>query len=150
MPGSAAACPPELVHVAGQNSIQGYNLASLLVYPLQCSPQRKTLKLRGKLSLDFALEPVDLDYLPMGKRSKAERAAIKDDVRSVVVNPDNVSRFAPPVKQQRGRPARPPGGSGQPSDSDEPCVRAGRRMADGGDARLWRPFVMPRDLRCSA
>ena len=93
--GSSAAYPPELVRVTGQNSMQGYNLASLLVYPLQYRPQQKTLRFHSKLSLNLSLEPADLGYLPVGKRSKAKRAAVEDDVRSVVVNPDDVSRFAP-------------------------------------------------------
>ena len=93
--GSTAPYPPELVRVAGQNSMQGYNLASLLVYPLQYSPEQKTLKLHSKLLLDLSLQTADLGYLPVGKRSEARRAAVEDDVRSVVVNPDDVSRFAP-------------------------------------------------------
>jgi hypothetical protein len=93
--GSAAAYPPELVRVAGQNSMQGYNLASLLVYPLQYSPLQKTLRFHGRLSLDLSLEPADLGYLPAGRRSEERRRAVEADVRSVVVNPDDVSRFAP-------------------------------------------------------
>jgi hypothetical protein len=95
--GSAAAYPAELVRVAGQNSMQGYNLASLLIYPLQYSPQQKTLRFHSKLSLDLSLEPADLGYLPVGKRSEERRRAVEADVRSVVVNPDDVSRFAPPA-----------------------------------------------------
>jgi len=94
--GSAAPYPPGLVRVAGQNSMQGYNLASLLVYPLQYSPQPKTLKFHRRLTLSLSLEPADLGYLPVGKRSEERRRAIEADVRSVVVNPDDVSRFAPP------------------------------------------------------
>ena len=93
--GSAAAYPPELVRVAGQNSMQGYNLASLLIYPLQYSPQQKTLQFHSKLSLDLSLEPADLGYLPVGKRNEERRRAAEADVRSVVVNPHDVSRFAP-------------------------------------------------------
>ena len=93
--GSAAAYPPVLARVMGQNSMQGYNIASLLVYPLQYSPQQGTLKFFRKLSLDLAMEPADLGYLPTGKRSEERRKAAEDDVRSVVLNPDDVSRFAP-------------------------------------------------------
>ena len=95
--GSAALYPPELVRVAGQNSMQGYNLASLLVCPLQYSPQPKTLQFHRQLALDLLLEPADLGYLPVGKRSEKKRAAVETDVRSVVVNPGDVSRFAPPA-----------------------------------------------------
>lgn len=93
--GSAAAYPSKLARVTGQNSMQGYNIASLLVYPLQYSPQQRTLLFFTRLSLDLAMEPADLGYLPIGKRSEERRKAAEYDVRSVVVNPDDVSRFAP-------------------------------------------------------
>jgi hypothetical protein len=95
--GSAAPYPPELARVTGQNSMQGYHLASLLVYPLQYSPQQKTLQFHNRLTLDLSLEPAELGYLPVGKRSEERRRAVEADVRSVVVNPDDVSRFAPPA-----------------------------------------------------
>jgi hypothetical protein len=93
--GSAAPYPVVLARVTGQNSMQGYNIASLLVHPLRYSPEQKTLEFFPRLSLDLALEPAELGYLPIGKRSEERRKAAEDDVRSVVANPDDVSRFAP-------------------------------------------------------
>jgi hypothetical protein len=93
--GSAAPYPSELGRVTGQSSMQGYNIASLLVYPLRYSPEQRTLEFFPRLALDLALEPTELGYLPIGKRSEERRKAAEDDVRSVVVNPDDVSRFAP-------------------------------------------------------
>jgi hypothetical protein len=95
--GSAAPYPPDLARVTGQNSMQGYNLVSLLICPLQYSPQQKTLEFFPRLVLDLSLEPADLGYLPVGKRSAERRRAVEADVRSVVANPDDVSRFAPPA-----------------------------------------------------
>jgi len=92
---SDALYPMELGRTAGQHSMQGYNVASVLVYPLQYSPQSRTLKFHTRLTLNLAMESADLGYLPVGRRSKETRAAIEADVRSVVVNPDDVSRFAP-------------------------------------------------------
>ena len=92
---SDAPYPAELGRLVGQNSMQGYNVASLLVYPLQFSPRSRTLRFHRKLTVDLTMEPADLGYLPVGRRSKETREAIENDVRSVVVNPDDVSRFAP-------------------------------------------------------
>jgi len=92
---SDAPYPAELGRPAGQNSMFGYNVASLIVYPLQYSPRSRTLRFHQKLNLDLAMGPADLGYLPVGQRSRERREAIEDDVRSVVVNPDDVSRFAP-------------------------------------------------------
>jgi hypothetical protein len=92
---SDALYPAELARPAGQHSMQGYNVASLLVYPLQYSPRSRTLKFHSRLALNLVTESADLGYLPVGHRSKETREAIENDVRSVVANPDDVSRFAP-------------------------------------------------------
>ncbi len=95
---NAAPYPPVLARVAGQGSMQGYNVASLLVYPLQYSPRQRTLKFHRRLVLDLALEAADLGYLAVGRRSPERREAAEDDVRAIVVNPGDVSRFAPPSR----------------------------------------------------
>jgi len=87
--------PPILCRPAGQNSMQGYNIASLLVYPMQYSPKSRTLRFHRALTLDLTMEPADLGYLPVGHRSKEVLEAVESDVRSIVLNPDDVSRFAP-------------------------------------------------------
>jgi hypothetical protein len=92
---SDAPYPAELSRPAGQNSMFGYNVASLLVYPLQYSPKSKTLRFHRKLTLNLVLESADLGYLPAGNRSKEARDKVENDVRAVVLNPDDVSRFAP-------------------------------------------------------
>jgi hypothetical protein len=92
---SDAPYPAELGKLSGQNSMQGYNVASLLVYPLQYSPKNRTVRFHRKLTLSLTMEPADLGYLPVGQRSGERREAIENDIRSVVANPDDVSRFAP-------------------------------------------------------
>ena len=92
---SAAPYPSVLSTATGQGCMQGYNVASLLVYPLQYSPRQRTLKFHRRLVLDLTLDPADLGYLAVGKRSPERRETIEDDVRSIVANPGDVSRFAP-------------------------------------------------------
>jgi len=48
---SDAPYPVELVKLSGQNSMQGYNVVSLIVYPLQYSPKNRTAKFHRKLAL---------------------------------------------------------------------------------------------------
>ena len=92
---SDAPYPAELVKLSGQNSMQGYNVVSLLVYPLQYSPKNRTAKFHRKLALSLEMEPAGLGCLPVGKRSQKKREAIEIDVRAIVANPDDVGRFAP-------------------------------------------------------
>jgi len=87
--------PRALGMLAGQSSMRGYNVASLIVYPLQYNPKSRRLTFYQKLSLVLAMEPADLGYLPIGQRSSGTRDSIEKDIRSVVVNPDDVRRFAP-------------------------------------------------------
>jgi len=87
--------PKALGMLAGQSSMRGYNVASLIVCPLQYSPKNRTLRFLRKLTLSLTMEPADLGYLPVGRRSREARDSIDKDIRSVVVNPDDVSRFAP-------------------------------------------------------
>jgi len=93
--GSDAFYPAELAKAAGQNSMKGYNIASVIVYPLQYSPANKTLKFHTRLDIDLTLEQADLGYLPVGNRSHETREQIEKEIRLVVVNPDDVTRYAP-------------------------------------------------------
>jgi len=92
---SDAPYPAELGKPSGQNSMFGYNVASLLIYPLQYSPKNKTLRFHRKITLNLVMEAAELGYLPVGNRSEGTRAEIEKEIRSVVVNPDDVTRFAP-------------------------------------------------------
>jgi hypothetical protein len=93
--------PRALGMLAGQNSMRGYNVASLIVYPLQYSPKSRMLRFHRKLTLSLAMEPADLGYLPVGHRSREARDSVEEEIRSVVVNPADVSRFAPNERQRR-------------------------------------------------
>ena len=87
--------PPVLATFAGQGSMFGYNIAGVIVNPTQYTPADSTLVLHRLISLELSLEPAELDYLPVGERSDQTRARIEDDLRTSVLNPEDLSRFAP-------------------------------------------------------
>jgi len=87
--------PSALADFTGQGSMFGYNVASILVSPVQYTPAESTLVLNRLISLELTLEPAELEYLPVGKRSAQTKARIEDDLRSYVLNPEDLSRFAP-------------------------------------------------------
>jgi len=87
--------PSALAAFAGQGSMFGYNIASVLVTPVQYAPAESTLVFNRLISLELTLEPAELDYLPVGKRSAQTKARIEDDLRNYVLNPEDLSRFAP-------------------------------------------------------
>jgi hypothetical protein len=92
--GSDRSYPGKLAEPAGQSSMSGYNVARLLVYPLQYQPKSGTLTFSTQVTLSLTLEPADLGYLPVGNRSPETRTAIEKDVRALVANPEDVTRFA--------------------------------------------------------
>jgi len=87
--------PGKLAEPAGQSSMSGYNMAQLLVYPLQYRPKSGILTFNTLVTLSLNLEPADLGYLPIGNRSPKTRAAMERDIRALVANPEDVTRFAP-------------------------------------------------------
>ena len=93
--GSDRSYPGMLAEPAGQSSMSGYNVAQLLVYPLQYRPKSGILTFNTLVTLSLNLEPADLDYLPVGNRNPKTRAAIEKDIRALVANPEDVTRFAP-------------------------------------------------------
>jgi len=87
--------PSALAAFAGQGSMSGYNVASLLVTPVQYTPAESTLALNRLISLELTLEPAELNYLPVGIRNDQTKARIEDDLKSCVLNPEDLDRFAP-------------------------------------------------------
>jgi len=92
--GSDRSYPGMSAEPAGQSSMSGYNVAQLLVYPLQYQPKSGILTFSTLMTLGLTLEPADLGYLPVGNRSPETRAAIEEDIRALVANPEDVTRFA--------------------------------------------------------
>jgi hypothetical protein len=87
--------PSALAAFAGQGSMFGYNIVSVLVTPVQYTPAESTLVLNRLISLELTLEPAELGYLPVGKRNDKTKARIEDDLRSYVLNPEDLNGFAP-------------------------------------------------------
>jgi len=95
---SHSAYPSVPAAFAGQGSMSGYNITSVLVTPVQYTPAESTLVLNRLISLELTLEPAELGYLPVGNRNDRTKARIEDDLRSYVLNPEDLSRFAPPSR----------------------------------------------------
>jgi hypothetical protein len=87
--------PSTLAAVVGQGSMFGYNIASVLVTPVQYAPAESTLVHNRLISLALTIEHAELNYLPVGKRSAQTKARIEGDLRGYVLNPEDLNRFAP-------------------------------------------------------
>ena len=89
------AYPAEVVTAAHQGSMFGYNIASAFVAPVQYLPGEKKLLFHPNVKFAFELEPADLGYLEVRNRSPEAVRRIEAQLASFVVNPEDISRYAP-------------------------------------------------------
>jgi len=90
-----AVYPGEVATAGHQGSFFGYNIASVFVAPVQYSGADKSLVFHPRVRFTLELEPADLDYLRPGNRSLEARRRVEAQVASIVLNPEDVARFAP-------------------------------------------------------
>ena len=87
---------PAEVAVAGKRgSMFGYNIASVFVAPIQYTASSRTLDLHPALHLELELVPDDYSRQIVGSRSERARRRIASSLVRLVLNPEDVSRFAP-------------------------------------------------------
>ena len=87
--------PTEVAVVGKRGSMFGYNIASVLVAPVQYTAGSRTLCLHPALHLELDLVPDDYCRQPVVRRSERARSMIESSLVRLVLNPDDVSRFAP-------------------------------------------------------
>jgi hypothetical protein len=87
--------PREIVTAGHQGSMSGYNIASVLVAPVQYDGASGTLIFHHRVRFTLELEAADLGYLRPGNRGDEARRRIEARVASIVLNPQDVSACAP-------------------------------------------------------
>jgi hypothetical protein len=87
--------PERIVECTGTGTMSGYRIASLLVHPLQYIPSEGKLTLHENVRF-ILYYTIDKSVTKRMPRKKAELFA--HAVRSLVVNPEDVDIFTPPVK----------------------------------------------------
>ncbi len=87
--------PVEIVTAGHQGSMFGYNVASIFVAPVQYTAKEKRLVFHPKVSFTLELEPAELDVVPVVHRSEKARQRIEEDLASFVLNPEDLSGYAP-------------------------------------------------------
>jgi len=87
--------PAEVATVAKRGSMFGYNIASVFVAPIQYTASSRTLALHPGLHLELEIVSDDYDRQAVGRRSEQARRRIESSLVRLVLNPEDVSRFAP-------------------------------------------------------
>jgi Propeptide_C25 len=87
--------PGNVVTTGHQGSMFGYNIASVFVAPVQYNGINKLLVLHSRVRFTITFEPSDLGYLHPGNRSVEARGRIESLLSRLVLNPEDLSRWAP-------------------------------------------------------
>lgn len=87
--------PGKIATVGKQGMMFGYNIATVFVAPVQYAASRKKLVFHPLVEFSLVLAPNE-DYRKAGmERSEAARARIEQDLGEVVLNPEDIGRYAP-------------------------------------------------------
>lgn len=87
---SATVWPAALHRPPNQGNAGGYTVAGVLVAPLRYQPTTGILELCSQMVVDFNYEPG-----PVTARTTQQAALIGQGLKSLVVNPADIARFAP-------------------------------------------------------
>jgi hypothetical protein len=90
-----SAYPAEIATAGHQGSMFGYNIASVLIAPVQYSGADRSLVFHPRVRFTIELEPADLGYLHPGNRSAEARRRVELQVAGIVLNPHDVAVYAP-------------------------------------------------------
>ena len=90
-----AVYPGQVATAGHQGSMFGYNIASVFVAPVQYNGTDRILTFHPKVRFTLELEPAELGYLPVGMRTEQARRRLEAQVTSIVMNPEDVGRYAP-------------------------------------------------------
>lgn len=87
--------PGSIAVNAHQGSMFGYNIASVFVAPVQYNADEKKLVFHPRVGFTLQLEPADLGYLEVGNRNPEAVRRIEDHLEALVLNPEDISTWAP-------------------------------------------------------
>ncbi len=88
--------PPKLLGYVMQGEPFGFNVEWVNVYPVQYIPRDGKLIFYRQFQFVFTLAPDSSSYVPgRVQPSEVVRRDLEDSIRSMVINPEDVSRFAP-------------------------------------------------------
>ncbi len=87
--------PGDIVTVGAQGSMFGYNLASVFVAPVQYNASEKKLVFHPRVRFTLEMEPAEFETAPVSNRSSKAQERIEENLAGLVLNPEDLSRFAP-------------------------------------------------------
>jgi hypothetical protein len=97
--------PEKLVEFTGQGSLAGYEIAGLLVRPIQYFPQEGKLRLFTRIEFAIKYGPSSKERILPRLRSRLGTLTYQKLVEQTVINPRDVTNFSPSVLSELALPA---------------------------------------------
>lgn len=92
---SAKLYPSNISEIVPSGCKSGFRIGSVLLYPVQYLPNDKKLMLNEKITVRIDYE--ENRYEPV-MLTESQKELFKYDVQSLVVNPEDINVFAPPIR----------------------------------------------------
>ena len=91
---SSQVYPAQLTDYSSTGTKSGYRICSFAVYPIRYSPVERKLYLVTNLTLKIIYNENKVTEQFLTER---QRDIFSQDVKSIVINPDDIGRYAPPI-----------------------------------------------------
>ncbi len=82
--------PEKVVEIAKQGFIAGYNIGSILVYPVQYIPIEKKLIFHSKIVIEISYKDCKSSPRPYSKRTDYARNVLENSIKNMVKNPQDI------------------------------------------------------------
>ena len=87
--------PGKLLELTGTGSKEGYRIANVIIYPLQYSPSLRVLEFYHSITFKITYEEENHETMALSPKQKE---VVEKSIRQLVINPEDITLFAPPVK----------------------------------------------------
>jgi PKD repeat protein len=95
--------PQNIVEIAKQGYMAGYNIGSLLIHPLQYISAEKKLIFHHKIEIEISYADTKKAPLPFAKRTDYAETLLKNSIKEIVKNPVDIPEFLPKESMKNSR-----------------------------------------------
>ncbi|PIP12733.1 MAG: hypothetical protein COX49_04010, partial [bacterium (Candidatus Stahlbacteria) CG23_combo_of_CG06-09_8_20_14_all_40_9] len=91
---SSTPYPEEVVICSHAGSMGGYRIAGLLVHPVRYIPKLKRIIFYSKIEFEVTYRE---NVHPINRKTERQRDIFKERVRNLILNPEDIERWGPPL-----------------------------------------------------
>ncbi|MBC8525917.1 MAG: hypothetical protein H8D22_03450, partial [Candidatus Cloacimonetes bacterium] len=92
---SSQAYPEDIIKIGKQGYFAGYNIGSLLIYPLQYIPAEKRVIFHSKIEIEISYKEIQKSPIAFSRRTDYVEKILNNTIRQMVKNSTDVPDFLP-------------------------------------------------------